>query len=105
MRRKDNVPAGTAGEHFRQHLLVALVRGVPDAHPVLGFESRDRLRRHIGRPVVDVEPRPPVPGAPGEARDSEEEGTPPHASRTRSEIRMMMPKSTVISDEIALMTG
>ena len=105
MRGEYDVPAGVASENLGQHLLVALVSCVADAHAELGFECRNRFGRYVGRPVVDVEPRTRVARAPGEAGHSEEEGSPVHASRTRSEIRMMMPNSTVMSDEMALITG
>ncbi len=56
-RRKNNVPAGIAAHHARQHLFIAFVDAVAHAHAELGFEFWDGIGRDVGRPVEDVEAR------------------------------------------------
>ncbi len=54
---KDDVPAGIAGHDLRQHLLIAFVGAVAEAHAAFAFEAREHGGVDVGRPVVDVEAR------------------------------------------------
>ncbi len=105
MRGEHDVPAGVAGEHFGQHLLVAFVGGVTHARSELRLEAGDGLGRHVGRPVIDVQPRAGIARASGEPGDGQQKRAAVHVSRTRSEMRIRMPNSTVTMEEMALMTG
>ena len=65
VRGKDNVPAGIAGHDLRQHLLIAFVGAVAEAHAAFVFEARKHGGIDIGRPVVDIQARAPIARACG----------------------------------------
>src|SRR5215467_11977637 len=105
MRGEHDVPAGIAGEHLGQHLLVAFIGDVADLHSEFRFELRNGLRRDVARPVVHVQAGTRFRRASGQTREAEKERASIHASRTLSEITISTLKKSVTRAEIALMTG
>ncbi len=105
MRGEYDVPAGIPGDDLGEHLLVALVGGVADAHAEFRLEVGNGLGGYVCRPVVDVEARARIARTAGESRHPQEKIAAVHVSRTLSEIRIRIPKTRVMSAEMALMTG
>ena len=70
---EDNVPAGIAAHHARQHLFVAFVDAVAHANAEFGFELRNGVGRDVVGPVEDVETRPAIAAAGGQTRRAQQE--------------------------------
>ncbi len=102
---KDNVPAGVAGHHASEHLLVALVGAVADAHAVLLLEAGKHGGIDIGGPVVDVEARALIERAGSERSGSDHKRTAIHFSCNLWESRIKAPKATTIKADTAFTTG
>ena len=56
-RRHDDIITRAAGQQFRLQHLVPVIDVVGDPDTGLGLEFRDRVRRDVIRPIVDIEPR------------------------------------------------
>jgi hypothetical protein len=80
--REHDIPSRIAGDDFGQHLFIAFVDTVANADAEFALEIRDRFRRDVGGPVVDIESRAAVAGY-GCGRGGEE-GSTIHGAAPRS---------------------